>query len=60
MIPGNFEKRLGEVQDVAAGIVGALVSLKYAGPADKNRMRDALWERLQDYANLVQTLAAEQ
>jgi hypothetical protein len=59
-IPGTFEKQLVDVQNVASGIVTSLVSLKYAGPADKGRMRDALWEKLQDYAALVQELAAEQ
>jgi hypothetical protein len=59
-IPGTFEKQLADVQSVAGGIVTALVSLKYAGPADKARMRDALWEKLQDYASLVQSLAADQ
>jgi hypothetical protein len=59
-IPGNFDKRLTEVQNVAAGIVGALVTLKFAGPADKAAMRDRLWEKLQDYAALVQALANDQ
>jgi hypothetical protein len=60
MIPGTFEKRLTEVQTTAAGIVGALVTLKFAGPADKAAMRDRLWEKLQDFAALVQELAADQ
>ena len=59
-IPGAFEKQLGQVQDVAAGIVGALVTLRFAGQADKAAMRDRLWERLQDFAALVQELAADQ
>jgi hypothetical protein len=59
-IPGTFEKQLGQVQDVAAGIVGQLVTLRFAGASDKNRLRDQLWERLQDYAALVQALAADQ
>jgi hypothetical protein len=59
-IPGTFEKQLGQVQDVAAGIVGALVTLKFAGASDKNRMRDQLWAKLEDFAALVQELAADQ
>jgi hypothetical protein len=59
-IPGNFEKQLADVQSVAGGIVTALVSLKYAGPSDKAAMRDRLWEKLQDYASLVQSLANDQ
>ena len=59
-IPTNFEKQIGAVQDGAAGIVGALVTLRFAGQADKAAMRDRLWEKLQDFAALVQELAAEQ
>ena len=59
-IPTNFEKQIGAVQDGAAGIVGALVTLRFAGQADKAAMRDLLWEKLQDFAALVQELAAEQ
>jgi hypothetical protein len=60
MVPGTFEKQIGAVQDGAAGIVGALVTLRFAGASDKARLRDALWERLQDFAALVQELAADQ
>ena len=59
-IPTNFERQIADVQNVAAGIVGALVTLKFAGQADKARMRDGLWEKLQDFAALVQELANDQ
>jgi hypothetical protein len=58
-IPTDFDRRLGEIDNAASGILTHLRVLQRAAPRDVSDMRQRLRENLQSYADLVLALANE-
>jgi hypothetical protein len=50
-IPTAFDARIGHLRQEADGVLSMLTTMQYANPKDYDRMRRALRERLQDFAN---------
>lgn len=59
-IPTKFDGDLGEVEDLASGIVILLRTMQHAGARDVPRLRAALRDALQNYVDRVMSAAREQ
>ena len=58
-IPTAFDGKLGEIDDLAGGIMVQLRTMRHANERDWPRMREVLRERLQKYVNAVMAAADE-
>jgi hypothetical protein len=58
-IPTRFDGQLGEINDVASGILVSLKTMHRAAPQDVPLMRGLLREKMQAYVELVFSLADE-
>lgn len=59
-IPTAFDGELGEVENLASGIMTQLRTLQHAGAKDVPRMRAALRDALQNYVDRVMATARDQ
>ena len=58
-IPTAFDGKLGEIDDIASGVLVQLRNMRHGAERDRPRMRAALRERLQGYVDLVMAAADE-
>ena len=56
-IPGPHDRRIGNVDTLARGIVAQLMTMHHAAAKDRPRMRMSLRERLQDFVDAVMDAA---
>jgi hypothetical protein len=59
-IPTAFDARLGTISDAASGVLVALTTMRHANPADIQRLRQALRERLKAYVDEVMSVADDE
>jgi len=58
-IPGPLDGKLNELDDVASSVMVQLRTMRHAAKGDRPKMRAALRERVQSFANLAMALADE-